>query len=206
MNNRKMIVALAAVVASMTAVTASADAFNGAYVGAGLAINKMSLNISGDGDKINLGDESHNAGLSLTAGYGASFGQFYLAGELGYQTGYGKSDFGTFDLGGGPLTLTGQLKNGWSASILPGYKFSKDTLAFARIGAVKAKGELSFDGVSESEKFSGAVYGIGVKHAFAPNIAATLEYQSIVFSGKTVGGVNFKPTSNGVVLGIQYGF
>lgn len=198
--------ALTAVAISMTAVTASANALDGAYVGAGLALSKVSLKISGDGASLNLGDDSHDAGLNLSAGYGTSFGQFYLAGELGYQTSLGESDFGSIETGGSPLTVAGKLKNGWTASVLPGFKLSKGTMAFARLGYVQAKGELSFDGESESKNFKGAVYGIGVKHAFTPNIAAVLEYQSVVFSKKTIDGGDFKPSSNGVVLGIQYGF
>jgi len=202
MNTKKIILAVAAVAVGMTAGTASADAINGGYVGAGLALNKVAMEVSADGYGMNFGDKDHDAALNLSAGYGASFGQAYLAGELSYQNSYGKADL----LFGAGETLTGELKNGWAISVLPGYKLGKDTLAFARLGYVEAKGDLAFDGVSESHNFSGTVYGIGVKHAITPTIAAVLEYQSVVFSGKTIEGGNFKPTSNGVMLGIQAGF
>ncbi|MHB1292920.1 MAG: outer membrane beta-barrel protein [Sulfuricella sp.] len=202
MNTKKVIMAVAAVAVGMTAGTASADAINGVYVGAGLALNKVAMEVSSGGDTINFGDKDHDAGLNLSAGYGVSFGQAYLAGELSYQNSYGKADF----VSSGPDALTGELKNGWAISVLPGYKLSKDTLAFARLGYVKAKGELAFAGESRSENFTGTVYGIGVKHAITPTIAAVLEYQSVVFSGKTIEGGNLKPTSNGVMLGIQAGF
>lgn len=202
MNTKKIILAVAAVAVGLTAGTASADALNGPYVGAGLALNKVAMELSGAGLGMNLGDKDHDAGLNLSAGYGASFGQAYLAGELSYQNSYGKADF--ISVGGD--ALTGKLENGWAISVLPGYKLGKDTLAFARLGYVEAKLELAAVGESESRNFTGTVYGIGVKHAITPTIAAVLEYQSVVFSGKTIDGVNFKPTSNGVMLGIQAGF
>lgn len=186
----------------LVAGVASADAINGPYVGAGLALNKVALEVSEGGVGMNLGDKSHDAGLNLSAGYGASFGQAYLAGELSYQNSYGKSDL----IFAGPDAITVKVKNGWALSILPGYKLSKDTLGFVRLGYVKAKGEATAVGESASENFSGTVYGIGVKHAFSRNVAAVLEYQSVVFSGKTTDGVNRKPTSNGVMMGVQVGF
>ena len=186
----------------LVAGVASADAINGPYVGAGLSLNKVALEVSEAGYSGNFGDKDHDAGLNLSVGYGASFGQGYLAGELSYQNSYGKSDF----FSDGTDTLSGKVKNGWAISILPGYKLSKDTLGFVRLGYVEAKFEAAAVGESRSENFSGTVYGIGVKHAFSKNVAAVLEYQSVVFSGKTIDGTNFKPTSNGVMFGIQAGF
>lgn len=201
MNIKKTVMAVAAATLGMTAVTANASALDGMYVGGGLALNKVSLKLSGDGLMANLGDDKHDAGLNLSAGYGVSFGQFYLAGELGYQTSYGKADFGSID----GETITGKLKNGWTASVLPGFKLGKDTLAFARLGYAQSKGELAFGGESESHKFKGTIYGIGVKHAFTPNLAGVLEYQSVNLKKTFVDG-KAEPASNGVVLGIQYGF
>ncbi|MDP2265051.1 MAG: outer membrane beta-barrel protein [Thiobacillus sp.] len=202
MNIKKTVMAVAAAALGMTAVTANASALDGMYVGGGLALNKMSLKLSGDGAMANLGDDKHDAALNLFAGYGASFGQFYLAGELGYQTSYGKADFGSID----GETVTGKLKNGWTASVLPGFKLGKSTLAFARLGYAQSKGELTFAGESSgSEKFKGTIYGIGVKHAFTPNLAGVLEYQSVNLK-KTFEDAKVEPSSNGVVLGIQYGF
>lgn len=201
MNIKKTVMAVAAATLGMTAVTANASAFDGMYVGGGLALNTVSLKLSGDGAMVNLGDDKHDAGLNLFVGYGASFGQFYLAGELGYQTSYGKADFGLIN----DVTITGKLKNGWTASVLPGFKLGKDTLAFARLGFAQSKGELTVAGVSESHKFRGTIYGIGVKHAFTPNLAGVLEYQSVNLK-RTIEGVRFEPRSNGVVLGIQYRF
>jgi len=79
-------------------------------------------------------------------------------------------------------------------------------MGIVRLGYVKAKAEMAFAGKSVTENFSGTVYGIGVKHAFSRNVAAVLEYQSVVFSGKTIEGTNYKPTSNGVMMGVQVGF
>lgn len=203
MDIKKTVMAVAAATLSMTAVTA--NAFDGMYVGGGLALTKVSLKVSGDGAMDNWGDDKHDAGLNLFAGYGASFGQFYLAGELGYQTSYGEADFGSVTFGEETYTLTGKLKNGWTASVLPGFKLGKDTLAFARLGYAQSKGELTFAGESESHNLKGAIYGIGVKHAFTPNLAGVLEYQ-VVNLKKTVDEVKFEPSSNGVVLRIQYRF
>ena len=153
------------------------------------------------GDRLTLGAVEHEPGINFNVGFGRTFGQFYVAVEGGYHNGVGKSET---VLGG--ETLTAELKDALSISVLPGFMLSNNTVAFARIGYARVEGEFSFGGESDSEKFSGLLWGLGVKHAFTRNVAGVLEYQSFSPSGKDVEGTNFKPASSGVVLGVQIGF
>lgn len=244
MNTKKAIMAAAAVALGLTAGTASADAFNGFYVGTGLAVNKMSgelvstysANYNGDlysdSDSGSVGGDKHNAALNLSAGYAMSFGQFNLAGELSYQTSYGKATPYAYSYSSNGYSYSESLKieltKGVAISILPGYKVGKDTLVYGRLGYVRAKAKSAYsesdnEGYSYSEndstKVSGIQYGIGVKHAFTPKLSAVLEYQAVNFKKKTILSESdsgdgwtesyketIQPSSNGVLMGMQYAF
>jgi opacity protein-like surface antigen len=82
----------------------------------------------------------------------------------------------------------------------------RDKRHILRLGYAQAKGELRFAGDTDSEKFRGTLYGIGVKQPITPNIAVVLEYQSLVLKSKTIDGVDFKPSANGVLIGAVFGF
>jgi len=216
--SKNLLSAAMSVAIGMTAGAAHAN-FDGLYVGGGLALNKMTVKETltsnlGRFDSY-FGDNDHHAALNLNAGYGMSFGQFNVAAELSYQTGMGKTLNYSYSTPLGSESQEYKLKNPWAISILPGYKVGKDTLVYGRIGYIRAKGEykLTVDDDSEirSHTYKGRLLGIGVKHAVTPRLAGVLEYQAANFKKKTVyseSGVDwtYKPSANGVLLGLMYTF
>lgn len=189
-------------------------------------------NLYSDSDSGSVGGDKHNAALNLSAGYAMSFGQFNLAGELSYQTSYGEATPYSGSLVEGSyrdsFSEKIELANGVAISILPGYKIGKDTLVYGRLGYVRAKAKSSYswsnnqgdsDYESDSTKVNGIQYGIGVKHAFTLKLSAVLEYQAVNFKKKTIFSESgsgdgytwsyketIQPSSNGVLMGMQYAF
>lgn len=235
LNTPKSLLAVMTVAAATGMMSGTANAnFDGMYVGGGLAMNKMTVKYSYDDSFFDEsfysqntgGDNDHSFELNLNAGYGMSFGQFNVAGEFSYATGLGEAtpySWGYSDIGGFSYNYStkAELSNAWAISILPGYKLSNNTLIYGRLGYVGAKLKLSesysdsngfSDGYSDSKSVNGILYGIGMKHAFTPQLAAVLEYQATDFKKETFadGGEGFseyaEPASNGVLLGIQYSF
>jgi len=193
---------------------ARADALNGPYVGGGLAFEKgpakVTQTFSGFSFTNTNANDKHELGLNLNGGYGATLGgQFHVAGEISYQNAFGKtetsSNFGS---------TSSKLKDVWALSFLPGFKLGDQTLAYARLGYARAKGEFSnytTSGGNVSKDFTGALYGLGIKHAFNQHLAVVFEYHNLDLKAKdleSAGGVttNVKPGGNGFLLGVQYGF
>lgn len=235
-------IAAAMAIAFATVGTASADNFDGFYVGGGVAFNKMTSKTASHYDEYYYGDtystvdetiggdEDHDVGFNLNVGYGVSFGSFNLAIEAAYTSSYGEAEPYSYSANtnwgysygeSAKMELTG----GKSISILPGFKLSDDTLVYGRLGYVEAEGEFSWSDTtgwsdSVSKDFSGTIWGIGVKHAFTPNLVAVLEYQVTEFDSETLASGGYawsandynswhddvEPASSGVTLGVQYTF
>lgn len=231
----KQQISLAVVVLlSATTTTVSADAFDGPYVGAGLAVNKMSAKLSSsytestgyfENDQSSFGGDKFDVAANLAVGYGLNLGQFNLAFELSFQNSYGESKPYTYSEPGFSESISMELTKGVAVSVMPGFRVGKDTLLYGRLGYVRAKGKVNYSdstGFSESgsAKLRGMLYGIGMKHAFTPNLSALLEYQAVNFKSKEIfnetgscgAGCSYsdttsvKPSSNGVLLGMQYSF
>lgn len=222
------------VILSATATAVSADAFDGPYVGAGLAANKMSAKLSSSytestgffaNDQESLGGDKFDVAANLAVGYGLNLGQFNLAFELSYQNSYGESKPYSYSEPGYSESLRMELTKGVAVSVLPGFKVGKDTLLYGRLGYVRAKGKVNFSdstGFSESDsaKLRGMLYGIGMKYAFTPNLSALVEYQAVNFKSKEIFSetgscgvgcsysdtTSVKPSSNGLLVGMQYSF
>lgn len=212
----------------------SADAFDGLYLGAGLAINKMSSKFSTSytdstgfvlNEQESYGGDKFDVAGNLAVGYGLNFGQFNLAFELSYQNSYGESKPYSSTFGSFSDSIRMELTQGVALSVMPGFKVGKDTLLYGRLGYVRAKAEADYSDStgfsdSDSEKVRGMLYGIGMKHAFTPNLSALVEYQAVNFRSETIYsetgacGVgctytlsdSMKPSSSGLLLGMQYSF
>lgn len=218
-------------IAFATIGTASADKFDGFYVGGGVTFNQMTVkygysyhenyygSLYSEEEQSTYGDNEHSADFDLNVGYAMSFGNFNLAAELGYTSGYGEAELWS----GYGDSESYELTRGKTFSILPGYKLGQDTLVYGRFGIVKAEGEYSNSwdsGDTYSLDFSGKIWGIGVKHAFTPNLVAVLEYQVTEFDSETLASGGYawsandynswhddvEPASSGVTLGVQYTF
>jgi opacity protein-like surface antigen len=180
---------------------AHAEGLNGAYIGGGLGLYKGDMKVSSraSGD-FTLGDSGHKASLDLYGGYGHTFdGGFHLAGEVGYADKIGHTSANIVGVG----SFNSELKHAWTFSVLTGYAFSKDTVAYFREGYATAKGSPT---LGTDQSFHGMVYGFGVRQVLAKNVSARLEYQMFEMKAKDVGGSNVKPTSGGLLLGVSYTF
>jgi len=169
--------------------------FDGIFFGAGMGLYKATIQIP---DSFTFGNDKHTTGLNLDAGYGRSFGDFNLAGELRYANEIGKTDLPAF-------AVSAKLQNAWSVSVLPGYKFGNAALLFARLGYTRAELTGSFLDPDSSKTHTGWLWGLGAKGAFSRNLALTVEYQlyDLKREDYAVSGP-LRPASTGVVVGVQY--
>ncbi len=210
MKRNKAFVAIAALGLGVMAGAAQADALNGPYAGGGLSFIKGTVKLTDPVDSstsVTLGTDKTDVGINLNGGYGMTVGgNFHLAGELSYQSAFGKAEG---NLSG--ETATSKLKNVWALSFLPGYKLDNTTLAYGRLGYARAKNDINFPGESVSKTSNGILYGLGVKHAFTRNLAGVFEFQNLVMQEKTVtfsdgSTTKAKAGGSGFLLGVQYGF
>jgi len=188
---------------ALAAVGTSAFAqFDGIYAGAGLSFTKGTMEFDNGGGTV--GDNKHRMGLNLNVGYGHSFGNFNLAGELSYADKLGRIDSVSL---GGP---SANLEKAWALSVLPGFKVGNNALLFGRVGWAQAKTAGSAFTTANigagSQKHDGTLWGIGGKYAFTRNVSAVVEYQVYDLNSKSYAGQGVKPQSTGIVLGVQYAF
>ena len=187
-------VALAGLLLALATTGARAQ-FDGLYFGAGIGSYKATIDIP---DGFTFGSDKHSAGLNLDAGYGRSFGDFNVAGEVRYANEVGKVDFR-------PIAASAKLDNAWSISALPGYKFGANALLFARLGYARAELKGNFLDPDSPKTHTGWLWGIGAKGAFSRNLAVTVEYQFYDLKREDYPSSGpLQPSSNGVVIGLQY--
>lgn len=184
---------------------AMADTTAGPYVGAGVGFYNTDLTVKGGGASLSFGDDKHDAGIDIFAGYKWNFGAGSVSAELSYTDTYGKMATWT----GGGENLSGKLKNGSAISILPGYQLSKDTTAFMRIGYTEVKGEATVSGTfngTSSMDFKGILWGFGVEHALSSNLALRAEYKALDDMSETSGGATYEPRATGANIALRYAF
>ena len=203
MKTMKAVVAAAGVSLAVLAPSAQAQ-FDGPYVGAGIGIYKGTASIGESedvGDVETVGSDKHKAAFNLNGGYGHSFGNFHIAGELSYHNEFG-STAGTVE--GGELGhLKLKLQNVIALSVLPGFKLNSNSLTYVRLGYVQAK----LKGPQDINKsFNGLLWGIGVKQALSRNLVGTIEYQVLDLKRKNVQDMPTQPRGTGLLIGVQYSF
>ena len=197
---------LAVIVALVTvSPLAMASTADGPYVGLGMGFYNTDLKVTSGVTKVVFGDDKHDVGADVFAGYKWNMGTGSISTEASYTSSYGKAT----NVALGANTLSSELKNGMAISVLPGYALSKETTAFVRAGYTRVKGELTIAGTvagHASENFNGAIYGFGVDHSVSQNVALRAEYRVLDNLSKTVSGVEYAPRATGVTLAIRYAF
>ncbi len=202
-----MILKILAVIVALVTVSplAMASTADGPYVGLGMGFYNTDLKVTSGVTKVVFGDDKHDVGADVFAGYKWNMGTGSISTEASYTSSYGKAT----NVALGANTLSSELKNGMAISVLPGYALSKETTAFVRVGYTRVKGELTIAGTvsgSASENFNGAIYGFGVDHSVSQNVALRAEYRVLDNLSKTVSGVEYAPRATGVTLAIRYAF
>jgi len=182
---------------------AMADTTNGFYVGAGVGFYNTDLTLKGGGASLSFGDDEHDAGLDVFAGYKWNFGAGSVSAELSYTDSYG--ELATWS--DGVDSLSGELEEGLAISILPGYQLSKDTTAFIRIGYAEAKGSVTGTFIpTTSMDFNGILWGFGVDHALSSNLALRAEYKALDDMSEASGGATLEPRATGANIALRYAF
>jgi opacity protein-like surface antigen len=186
---------LMAALSTALAASAAHAQFDGIFFGGGIGLYKATVEVPG---AFTFGNDKHDAGLNLNAGYGRSFGQFNLAGEVRYANEVGKIDVSA-------VSLSAKLRNAWSLSVLPGYKFGDAALLFGRLGYARAELSGNFLDPDSSKTHTGWLWGVGAKGALSRNLALSVEYQFYDLKSEDypINGP-LQPSSNGVVIGVQY--
>lgn len=190
-NLARLIVALGAALAASTAHAQ----FDGIFFGGGIGLYKATIEVPG---AFTFGNDKHMADLNLDAGYGRTFGDFNIAGEVRYANEIGKVHVSA-------VSQSAKLQNAWSVSVLPGYKFGNAALFFARLGYARAELTGSFLNPDSSRTHNGWLWGLGAKGAFSRNLALTVEYQfyDLKRENYPINGP-LQPASTGIVIGVQY--
>jgi len=186
----------------VAATGAYADTTEGPYVGLGVGMYKTDVTISGGGDSASAGDTSHDFGADVFAGYKWNMGVGGIAIEVGYTDSYGK----VTDWTAAGNTLSAKITESKEIAVLPSYNLGKDTAAYIRLGYASAKGTETLNAASFSKTFTGFVWGLGVDHSVAKNVALRAEYKVIDLSSDTTGTVSFKPRAAGLNIGLRYAF
>jgi opacity protein-like surface antigen len=212
MNKTTRITYLAAAIISIST-AAKADTDQGAYIGVGIGLYQTDLNFKATNVDFSLGDTKHDGGADVFVGYKLKFGENsagHLGIELGYNGSYGK--LSTWTVGTG--TINGKLENSKEISVLPGFSFTKETSGFVRLGYAQTKATLTLgatiNGVaysqSDSQNFSGPVWGIGVDHSVSKNVGLRGEYKVADFKERSFNTVTYTPRAAGVNLALRYAF
>jgi hypothetical protein len=200
---------MAAVVASALLATAGANAgnFDGFYVGAGVTSNTADNKITtSTGTSFSMGEGSRQLGFGVNAGYGKTFGQFYLAGEAAYAINQGET--GTTVVSG--YNYSGKAKSVKSLSILPGFVATKDLLIYARLGKGNVETEENLSNstasVSASSDIDVITKGVGFEYALNKNMAVRAEFN--VSNGDKISstGTKSEVSANSLMAGVQYRF
>lgn len=186
----------------IAATGACADTTEGPYVGLGVGMYQTDVTLSAGSAGLTGGDTSHDFGGDVFAGYKWNLGVGAIAIELGYVDSYGK----VTDWTGTGNTLSAKITQSQELSLLPSYNLSKDTSAYVRIGYASAKGTETLNGSSASKTFNGMVWGVGVDHSVAKNVALRGEYKVLDLSSDTVGTASVKPRATGLNVALRFAF
>jgi opacity protein-like surface antigen len=186
----------------IAATGACADTTEGPYVGLGVGMYQTDVTLSGVGGSISAGDTSHDFGADVFAGYKWNMGVGGIAIEVGYTDSYGK----VTDWTPAGNTLSAKITESKEIAVLPSYNLGKDTAAYIRLGYASAKGTETLNAASFSKTFTGFVWGLGVDHSVAKNVALRAEYKVLDLSSDTTGTVSFKPRAAGLNIGLRYAF
>jgi len=206
MRNTLILSAFAAAMAGsfLAAAPASADPFDGFYVGAeaGYSSSSFESRIAPD---VTLGGDGFNGGL--VAGYGKLFDNIYLGGELG---GYLSNSSISGSVAG--ASYEASIRDQIDVSVMPGYLISPETLVYARLGYAYGRmdGKVDTGAGAANAKWNsdGWVLGAGVWLALTDTVGLRADYSRTMFGKATIPGTgqDVSVTDNSVRVGLTYSF
>ena len=173
------------------------------FAGPSAAINFQTIgsevSISVDGEQlVDLGKTDNIFGIDLS--YSAPIDNKFLI-TFGGTYNLNKQDAGTL-----VEEIDLEIKNHYSIYLAPTVTVSDNTAVFIKGGYHKMKGEASFDGSSDSTKFSGWGYGAGIKTMLDKNLFVQAELQYIDYGSETDDDVKFEAKSSAGIISLGYKF
>lgn len=198
---------LTTILATSISSMAIAEPFNGPYLGAQGGYDSYHLDTTGIfpgfSGRADFGGTGGSFGLF--AGYGKTFNNVYLGGEL--EGSLNSADAKLSDNVGDNFGV--KSKNTFGAAIRAGFLLNPTTLLYGTVGAVRSK----YDGTGQltgSKSLTGTRLGLGAETAISAKVTARLgwsytDYQDYKYAG---GGINAKtsPTESLFRLGLAYHF
>lgn len=197
---------MAAVVASALLATAGANAasdFDGSYVGVGATMGKGTWSES----VLTTNEGSFEVGANLNAGYGTTFGSFYLGGDFAYNTNGGDLGKNTMVVSRVTINTQAKAKSSKFVSIVPGFVVAPSTMIYGRFGIGSGDFEVSAIGSNGRSAAVGTngglkTIGAGVRYNVIKNVSAIAEIsQTTAFN--TDGA---EPRIQTITAGVQYRF
>jgi outer membrane immunogenic protein len=181
----------------MIPVGASADTknFEGFSVGLNLNLVSSGIKVTDGADSVDSfgGKETSSAGLDLA--YGIKIGD---TGVITLGLDVDLSNPTIFESNAGGDQLSAKQKNRYGVYVAPGTAINKDTLLYGRLGYNRLKGEVTENGVTGTETYSGGSYGLGIKVMLSKDTFVKVEANRLTFSSKdglkpsaTVGTIGF---------------
>jgi opacity protein-like surface antigen len=198
-------VAAAAALAALVSTPAFADTsnFEGLSAAIGLALNGGNTKLSADDTSIDLGKTSQIGVVDINYGMAMSNG-FVLGAGLALDL--GKAKLGGVELDGETLSL--KAKNHYSIYVQPTWVINKTTGIYAKVGYNHAKGTANYADASDSAKFKGTSYGLGVKTFIDNNLFIQVEASMANFKSKSFeeGAFSIKPKMTRATVSLGYRF
>lgn len=184
--------------------------FDGPYAGGGIGVfgsATAEARISGlsgySDDSVKIGAEDILTKSDLILGYGKQFDNFYFGGEANYSFGFLDDQVAESD----GTQLDVESNNGYGVAARGGYILTPETLAYVKLGYQQREFELSADGESAEEDFSGYVIGGGMAYQIpATPVSIRAEAARIDYGDESNEGIEAEPTETTVDLQAVYRF
>lgn len=224
----KKLLATAVIITIFSPFITSAKNFTGPYVGMGFGINSLRSEYKQTSfDSTNYARSTNTGGTlfngALFGGYGKTFGQFYVGGELVVALTSGNVPAGTIDSNTG-ISEPGKFQSKWSINPLfrVGGLIAPKTLAYIKAGMANTGFEItSIGGTDSNNQYTtykkniwGFSTGAGLETLITEKISIRLDYTFNLYPKKTwpVGGGatpdtgKIMPRENIVRIGAAYNF
>ncbi len=143
----------------------------------------------------------------IGAGFSHAFGLFNLAASAYYVLGDQDAMEAIFGAPYAANAVNAKLKNTRGISIEPGVYLDPSTLIYLKLGYMSTTRTLytSLSG-SRDDSFYGRIVGLGARYAFTPVIYGIAEAQQGQLRALTIDGVETRPNSQTIFLGMGYKF
>ena len=193
----------ALVTGTIMALPASAEVFNGLYIGAQAGYDTSAIHV--DGAKVHIDNKSDLA-YGVMAGFDIKVSPNIVAGVEGDMS----LNSNDFDFSDGTTIIDGKAKRTFSLTGRLGYLLADRILLYGRAGYANESFRFSDSLSTSKHNFDGFKYGGGVELGLLPNIAVRLEYTHTNYNDgdapATSAAATFSPDKSRVIGGASLYF